>query len=1168
MKSVLSVMISIVVTGTLVGAESAPRAVEQSKARLLRHPAYSKGKVAFSYLGDIWIANENGSDVRRLTDHVARDIYPRFSPDGLQIAFSSNRNGNHDVFVVSAQGGKPRQLTFHSADDTVVGWSPDGRNILFVSSRGKGVFPSIATLWEISVEGGMEQPIATDWGSWASYSPDGAKLAFTRHPGVWSRKHYRGSYAVDLWLMDVNTKKFTRLSDADYKGHCLWPMFGRNGEIFFVADRLPDETNIKYGGPEVMKSVYNIWKTSERSSKPVQVTHHTSGHLSFPSISSDGKTIVYEESFGLWKLDTATGKSTEIHIAINSDVKDNEIELRTLQSEADAFNLSPSTKRAAISAHGEIFTIATDRGEVQRVTETFWREQNPRWSPDGKWIAFISDRTEREEVWIAEERGRNLKQLTDVDCDKSSITWAPDSKSLLWSGSDRKLRRVFIDDGKTEELASSDAGTIATPEFSPDGKWISYSKPDALLRSHVYVKRLDDGVERKIEGEDFLVSSGAKWTPDGKKLLLLGGVGLPAMASQNRTPTQLYSTALTRIEKNPDDERDIDTEEKAQAAATAPRRGRRTGGAGETPSRSESAEDDIETPRRGRGAGAATESPTNVEVKIEWNGIERRIKQLTRVSGSVSTVVPSPDSRTYAFVATGGDDDSGRGGGRPALYTVADDGTRVTTVAQGTPPDPSEEAPRGRGRFGGGFGSPQWSKDGRTIYYMQSGGIYSVAAPAAPAADGGSGAEGTGVGGRGGGRGGRGAGASSTASTSTSSSTPRRVSFTVRLEVDEVAERRQVFEEAWRVMKFRFYDPYMHGVNWAAAKDTYEPLLPHVADSEELHTVIMQMIGELNASHTGISGSGRRGEGEERIQTRYPGFDLEPDASGYYKISHVYKKGPADHDYVKLAAGNFVLAVNGKDLKTTDNYWKLFNLLPGKKFEFKVNSKPEMDGAWTVNLEPLNSTAQSNLEYERWVDNRKTMVEKISNGDIGYLHIKAMDTASLRKFERDLMDNLDKKALIIDERFNGGGGIDQELLAILNQRVKYQSYRRRDSIDVPRPVRAFYGPMVVLQNERSASDAEMFPDGFRTLGLGKVIGVPTYGAVIGTGAYQLLDGSSIRTPGVGVYTARGENMENYGVQPDVLIDNTPEDFLAGHDRQIEKAVEVLRAEMKASSSVR
>lgn len=199
---------------------------------MLRHPTYSKGKVAFSYLGDLWIANENGSDVHRLTDHVARDVYPRFSPDGTQIAFSSNRNGNYDVFVVSAQGGKPRQLTFHSADDTVVGWSPDGRKILFVSTRGKGVFPNVATLWEISIEGGMEQPLGTDWGSWASYSPDGSKLAFTRHPGVWSRKHYRGSYAVDLWLMDVSAKQFTRLSDGDYKGHCLWPMFGRNGEIF------------------------------------------------------------------------------------------------------------------------------------------------------------------------------------------------------------------------------------------------------------------------------------------------------------------------------------------------------------------------------------------------------------------------------------------------------------------------------------------------------------------------------------------------------------------------------------------------------------------------------------------------------------------------------------------------------------------------------------------------------------------------------------------------------------------------------------------------------------------------------------------------------------------------------------------------------------------------
>ena len=457
-------------------------AVASAQVRLLRHPAYSKGKVAFSYLGDIWTANENGTGVQRLTDHKARDIYPRFSPDGSWIAFSSNRAGNYDVYVIPAAGGKARQLTFHTAADTVAGWSRDGRRVLFQSTRGKGVFPTVATLFEVSVDGGLEQPLPTDWGSWASYSPDGSKLALTRHPGVWSRKHYRGSYAVDLWLMDVGAKTFSKLGDDEYKGNCLWPMYAANGEIFFVADRLAGEKNIRPGSPEVMKSVNNIWKISERGGRPAQVTRHTSGNLFFPSISSDGRVIVYEENFGLWKLDTATGRSSEIRVDIASDDKENTVELRTIQNEADSFSLSPSTKRAAISTHGEVFTIATDRGEVQRVSETFWRENEPLWSPNGKWVAFTSDRTGREEIWIADERGRNAKKLTDSDAEKLSMVWAPDSKSLAYSASDHKLHQVEIESGKTEEIASSDVGNITGPQFSPDGKWISYARPDRGLR--------------------------------------------------------------------------------------------------------------------------------------------------------------------------------------------------------------------------------------------------------------------------------------------------------------------------------------------------------------------------------------------------------------------------------------------------------------------------------------------------------------------------------------------------------------------------------------------------------------------------------------------------------------------------------------------------------------
>lgn len=1108
-----------------------PAALE-AQTKLLRHPTVANGKVAFSYLGSIWIANEDGSNVQRLTVNQARDIFPQFSPDGSQIAFSSNREGNYDVYLMPSVGGRPRQLTFHSSDDLVVKWTPDGKKIIFSSSRDAGVFPGVRTLFEVSADGGLPESIPTDWGSDASYSPDMTKLAFTRHPGVWSRQHYRGSYAVDLWLWDKQANEYTRLGDDEYKGDYYWPMYGHDGQIYFVADRMPDEKDIKFGGPEVMKSANNIWKIPERGGPMVQVTHHTDGNLFFPSMSPDGKTIVYEENFALWKLDVESGQSTQIPVEIRSDLKDNDVELRTIQSEAESFNLSPSSKRAVIATHGEIFTIATDRGEEQRVTDTPWREEDPRWSPDGKWIAFISDRTGREEIFISDELGHTVKQISNIDCDKGSITWAPDSKSLLWAGSDHTLRSVDVATGKTDQLVSSEVGPIGAPQFSPDGKWISYSKEDTFLRSRVYVMNLGSRAEHVIGSEQFLVAEGATWTPDGKKLLLLGGVGAPAMSSLNRTSMQLYSVPLTHISKDPED-RDVNTEAQAEAGDD---RGRR-------PIRNALA-----------GMGFAAASP-KVEVKIEWDDLDHRMKQLTHFpNGSVYAIVPAPDSNSYLVAAYGGGNDEGGGGA--VLYSISEDGSRLTTIAQGS-------ASAGRRGGGGGFGDPQWSRDGRQIYYMQGGSIYSIAAPGG----GGSGgapdeaaAPSQSPGGR---RFRRSAPPTETpAPTPASASTPRRIDFTLRMLIDHAAERKQVFIEAWRVMRNRFYDRAMHGIDWDAMRKMYEPLLENVADSDELHDVIMQMIGQLNASHTGITGGYTPGDASaEPVQTFFPGFDLEPDPSGRYKVSTILRKGPADPEWVKLRGGDFILAVNGVELKVPDNYWKLFNLVPGRKFEFTVNDKPGFEGAWTVLLEPLTAQAQAELQYEDWVNTRKEMVERISRGHVGYLHIRAMDAPSLEKFQRDLLNNLDKKALIIDERFNGGGGIDQELLEILNQHKKYESWRGRDSVEMPRPGQAFFGPMVVLQNERSASNAEMFPEGFRTLGLGKIVGTPTYGAVIGTGAYRLLDGSSIRTPSFGVYTAKGVSFENLGIQPDVLIDNTPEDFLRGHDRQIEKAVEVLNAEL-------
>jgi tricorn protease len=1088
---------TLLFSALVVGAEARP-------IKLARQPDYHSGRIVFTYQGDLWLVNEDGTNARRLTVHTARDANPKFSPDGRWIAFSSNRYGNNDVFVIPAAGGEAKQLTFHSGGDVVVGWSRDSKRVLFSSARGR-VFGGTPNLLEVPVGGGLEQPLATDWGVWASYSPDGKKLAFNRHPAVWSRKHYRGSYAADLWVMDVAAKTFQKLVDADtpddMEPNNLWPMFG-NGEIFFVSDR---GTVAKAGSPEAMKSVSNIWKVPAAGGRAVQVTRHTSGSLYFPSISADGKTIVYEESFGLWKLDTASGRSTEVKIDIASDSKDNEFEIITYTGQADSYDLSPTTRRAVISIRGEIFTIATDRGDITRITNSYSRETSPSWSPDGKWIVYESDQSGRAEIWVIGADGKNARKLTDADTEKNAQSWSPDSKSFAYSASDKKLYVLDLATGQSRVVASGEAGAPQGAEFSPDGKWLAYAKADRDLRPHVWIVPAAGGEERMINDDGLFANASPRWTSDGKKLIFLGGYVQGGSATIRNNISVLYNVSLTKEERDPVS-RDIDDEEAAAAADRAAR------------------------PAGGARPGAAAETP---EVKIDWDGLDRRIRQVTRLSDSVGGAVPSPDSRTYAFVSQADVD----GRNVSILYTIAENGDQLRRITQSQPPAGDGEGPPGGGFGGGGISALQFSRDGRTIYFREGNGLWSAAV--------GGGGEGGGAPAGGAGQGAGGA--------------RRRVNFTARVEVDHGKERQQVFAEGWRIMKHRFYDPNMHGANWNAARATYEPLLEDVADVEELQNVMMMMIGELNASHTGVTGGGQ--PDRNPMQTRYPGFELEPDASGYYKVSHIYKDGPADVDFVKIKVGDYILALNETPLKSGDNYWKHYNLAPGRKMTFTVNSKPSADGAWTTKVEPAGGGAFGNWLYEKWVADRRVIVDKLSGGEIGYLHIRAMNAPSLARFERELSEYRFKKALIIDQRFNGGGGIDQELLRILQQR-QYQYTRGRDSVTLTRPQRAYFGPLVVMQNERSASDAEVFPDGFRTLKLGKVVGINTLGAVIGTGAFQLMNGSSIRTPGTGLWNVSGQNLENYGVPPDVYVDNTPEDYLKGRDAQVEKAVEVLKEELR------
>ena len=1110
---------------SLLAIAIAATAAVAAPIKLARHPDYHAGTIVFSYLGDLWIANDDGSGVRRVTDHLARDIYPRFSPDGKWIAFSSNRYGNNDVFLIPAGGGPAKQLTFHSGNDEVVGWSRDGKSVVFRAPRGLGAFPNVATLHQISIDGGQEQPLPTDWGWSGSFSPDGKSLVFNRHPSTWSRRHYRGSYAADLWVTNLADQTYTPLL-ADEKYNRYWPMWGADGAIYYVADPLPNEKSVKPGSKEVRASVNNIYRIPAKGGPAVQVTRHADGSLFWPSMSADGKTIVYEDNFGIWKLDVASGRSSEISIDIGTDDKENAIEFRAVSDEVDSFDISPSGRRAAISVRGQILTIATERGDITRVSPDRMasRSQFPKWSADGKYIAFVSDRSGRDEIWISDSEGRSPKQITDLDNEKSAAIWSPDSKSLLYIAGGKRLYNYTVEDGKTAPVTSSDTGRIGTLAISPDSKWVAFGKQDRTLRSHIYIAPIAGGEERHISDDTLLFAENeAVWTADGQYLVFTSTESFSnGIATQGGIipSTELWVLALRDRDRDPAN-RDIDNEAQGLAAQAEARRANNAGG------------------------------NTIPDVRIDWGGIARRAKQLTVQGNAIGSLTPAPEGPHVALTIGTRTAGGGGGGQGPVgeMFIINVESGQLTRV----PRAPQNAEGGGGGNQGGGPGGPGvgpafvFARDGRTLYFRSGTGLFAATINLNAERQGG-----------GAGRAASRGGNPTIEEPTGPNATARRVTYTANLEVDQKALRAQVFNEGWRIMKNRFYDADMHGTPWREMKSIYEPLLDHLVDDEELHTVMMMMIGRLNASHTGVNAA--PGNNRNAAQTRYPGFDVVADASGYYKVGRVYKDGPADKDYLKITEGHFIIALDDRELKTSDNYWQRFTYPLGQKFHFLLNDKPTRAGAWEVSITPVNNQEFGNLQYERWVADRGEMVAKASNGEIGYLHIRAMDAPSLRRFQLDLAANRTKKALVIDQRFNGGGGIDQELLAILAGR-QYQYTRGRDAgFEQPRP-QNFYGPMVVMQNERSASDAEMFPAGFRQLGLGKTVGMTTMGAVIGTGSYTLLDGATIRTPGSGVWTVDGINMENYGVPPDIVVDNTPADFVKGRDAQLEKAVEVLKEQL-------
>lgn len=1008
--------------------------------RFMMTPHVHGERIAFSYQGDIWVVNRDGTAPRRLTNHLARDVSPRFSPDGRWIAFTSDRFGNDDVFLMPVEGGEPAQLTFHTTGDRVEGWTPDGQ-IMFVTSR--GTHPFYSPMYTVGPEGGLPLPMAMDQARNAALSPDGRYLAFNRAGLSTSRKGQRGNRTTDIYIMDLESMEIERLTDTDSEAfrdyvHDAVPMWGADGMIYFVSER---------------DGVFNLWRMAPDGGQVAQVTRHTEGGVKYPSVSSDGRTITYTNDHRLHLLDVPGGTPREVVVELAFDPGINRVDWIEVEDEAEGFAVHPDGEVVAVDSRGEIVLVPVDEeeGEKDRITQSAWRDRYQRFSPDGRYLAYVSDEGGSEQIWVSEPATGEHRRLTDHASFKTDdYVWSPDSERIAFEAANT-LFEVEVATGRVTELAYNENRGFSLSEYSPDGNWLLYSRRDLDEDTDVYLFEIDGRREVNVTRDPFGDYDGVL-TPDGAHLVF--------RSTRDEGTPHLFVASLARLTEDPGDPlvkgRDQEDEEEEEA--------------------------DLRP------------------LTVDPEGIRDRARQLTSGENGVGAYFIGADGETVYFTSR---DDEGVG-----LFSVSLDGSDVDRVASGS------------------FSDLQPTGDRRTLFFS---------------------------------RGGRGGTEIHHMGLSGGSPKPEQVEFSFSVRVDHRAEWEQILEEAWRVMKYRFYDPEMHGRDWAAIKTEYKPLLAHVGTYEDAYGLANQMIGELNASHVGVRGPSSV-EMDNEYATRFTGVELEP-AEGRYRITHVYRDGPADKEWLDLEVGDYVLAIDGEEIRAGDNYWKLLNHVLNDYVTFRVADAPDGTNARDQRVQTV--TSLGNIRYQEWVEGNREFVETASDGKIAYVHIRSMNRSSLRVFENEINRFWNAQGIIVDIRYNGGGNIDQQLLDILERRpYEYWNNRWTAPSAGRRPRQAIAGPKVMLINARSGSDSEVTPMGFRDLDLGRIVGNPTAAAVIATGSYRLINGGSIRTPGSLVVTYdptqphnHGINLENYGVAPDVLVWNTPEDELRGFDRELKAAVD-------------
>jgi tricorn protease len=1079
----------------------------QEETRLLRFPAIHGGQVVFTYAGNLYTVSAVGGIARKLTNHDGFEMFARFSPDGKWLAFTGQYDGNTEVYLMPAEGGVPRRLTFTATlgrDDVsdrmgpnniVMGWTPDGQHIIF-RSRMQSHNDFLGQLFLVPVTGGLPQELPLPRGGFCSYSPDGKKLAYNRvfrEFRTWKR--YRGGMADDVWIYDFDTKKTDNITKNPAQD--IIPMW-HGSRIYFVSDRDAHKR-------------FNLFVYDLRDGSLRQLTHFMDFDIKFPSLGDDA--IVFENAGYLYRFDLKTEKAAHVPIRILEDNAGSRGGIVDVRKNIGNYEISPDGKRALFSARGDIFTVPTKQGPTRNLTASPGvHDRDPQWSPDSKVIAYISDASGEDEIYVRNQAGNGSpRQITsNGDTYKYALRWSPDGKRLLWS--DKKLRLQYVDvASKANKLVGqATAGEIRDYNWSPDSKWIAYARPEEEGMPRIYLYSVEKQTNTPVT-DMWYVSSHPVFSGDGKYLFFTSNRDFnPLMSGTEwnhayQDMARIYLVTLAKDTPSPfapkSDEVDGRPDGKPTRDGSVPpteRPGKKKG--------KPSANGDTSGVKDLLGGllGAAKGARTRVDI----DGIQDRVLQLPVPPGSYQNL-QSVGSAVYYLRSA-----RKKGGGGLFSFDVGSQKeTAILSPAEGY----------------------EISANGRKML-VHRGEVYAIIdLPKGPATVG----EGLDLSG-------------------------------LQVKLDRHAEWRQIFNESWRQMRDFFYDPNLHGVDWKAVRARYEPLAAHVNHRADLTYILGEMIGELNAGHTYVGGGDM--PHPTRIATGLLGAQLEQDPmSKYYRIKKILAganwdkalRSPLTEIGVNVHKGDYIVAVDGKTTKTMTNIFEALVNTAGKQVRLKVNSQSSDMGSREVVVVPIND--ESKLYYHDWVDGNIKKVADATGGKVGYLHIPDMQTVGLNEFVRHYYPQLRKQALIIDVRGNGGGNVSPQIIERL-RRTPAMTKMARNVSPSPDPGGMPGGPMVCLLNEFSASDGDLFPYRFKHYKLGKLIGKRSWGGVIGIrGTLPFLDGGFLNKPEFGTFSADGKEwiIEGHGVDPDIVVDNDPAREYAGIDDQLNRAIEVIMEELRA-----